>query len=123
MVSRVMLAVSALSMARRRRGLLAGSGSPRRAAVVISRMRRVNSLPRFASCAFLRCCMLAHLLCPAMVQTPFLSKRKVQTQHERGVQRDILGTVERRGHMAVADVQIGVAQHLIAGAHPDQHEM
>ena len=49
MVSLVMLEVSALSMARRRRGLFLGSGSPRRAAVVISRIKRVNSLHAFVA--------------------------------------------------------------------------
>ena len=50
-------------------GLAAGSGSPARAATVISRISLVNSLPRLASWAFFRCCMLAHLLCPAMFAT------------------------------------------------------
>ena len=43
------------SNAMRKRGLADGSGSPMRAAVVISRISLVNNLPRFASWAFLRC--------------------------------------------------------------------
>src|SRR5260221_181376 len=59
-----MLASRALSMARRRRGLLSGSPPPRRAATVISLIRRVNTFPFFASAAALRCLMFAHLLWP-----------------------------------------------------------
>src|SRR6187455_2287792 len=56
----------ALSIARRRRGFDDASGPPRREATVISLIRRVKILPRFASaCAFL-CLMFAHLLWPAM---------------------------------------------------------
>ncbi|MNH29194.1 hypothetical protein D3C79_894090 [compost metagenome] len=62
MVSRVMLLVRAAVTAARRRGLFAGSGSPMRAEVVISRISLVKILPRLASCAALRCLMLAHLL-------------------------------------------------------------
>src|SRR6476469_7268376 len=61
-----MLASAALSTASRRRGLLAMSPPPRRAATVISLIRRVQILPRFASVAAFLCLMLAHLLCPAM---------------------------------------------------------
>src|SRR5690606_38810348 len=66
MVPRVMLAVRALSTAERSRGLSAGSGPPSLAATVSSRMSVVKILPRLASCAALRCWMLAHLECPAM---------------------------------------------------------
>ena len=45
----------------RSRGLAAGSPPPVRAATEISRMILVKILPRFASCAFLRCWMFAHL--------------------------------------------------------------
>src|SRR5262245_15568738 len=69
-----MLAALALSMARRRRGLALGSPPPERAATVISRMMRVQILPRFSSWRPLRCWILAHLLCPAMV---FLGSRSV----------------------------------------------
>src|SRR5690606_32016851 len=66
MVSRVMLAVSALSTAARNRGLSAGTGPPNLAATVSSRISLVNILPRLASCAALRCLIFAHLGCPAM---------------------------------------------------------
>src|SRR4051794_12847686 len=56
----------ALSHASRRRGLADGSPPPRRAATVISRMRRVKILPRLASAAAFLCLMLAHLLWPAI---------------------------------------------------------
>src|SRR5690606_17612970 len=65
-----MLAPKALSIALRRRGLAAGSPPPVRAATEISRMILVKILPRFASCAFLRCWMFAHLEWPAM-ETPW----------------------------------------------------
>src|SRR5437763_7702252 len=65
-VSLGMLFAVALSHARRRRGFAFGSPPPRRAATVISLMRRVKILPRFASVAALRCLMFAHLLWPAM---------------------------------------------------------
>jgi len=52
----------ALSIARRSRGLADASPPPRRAATVISLMRRVNTLPRFASAAAFLCLMFAHLL-------------------------------------------------------------
>src|SRR5262245_35021970 len=57
----------AFSSARRRRGLPAGSPPPSRAATVISRIRRVKILPRFASARSLRCLTLAHRLWPAMM--------------------------------------------------------
>src|ERR1043165_1727814 len=61
-----MLASRALSTARRRRGVLLGSPPPSLAATVISLMRRVKTLPFFASAAALRCLMFAHLLWPAI---------------------------------------------------------
>src|SRR6185437_10196626 len=54
MVSLVMFADSALSIAARRRGLPAGSATPARVATVISRISLVNTLARLASSAFLR---------------------------------------------------------------------
>src|SRR5690606_11890354 len=66
MTSLVMFAASALPIAVRRRGLLPGSPPPVRAATEISRMSLVKILPRFASCAPLRCWMLAHLEWPAI---------------------------------------------------------
>src|SRR5438445_11894205 len=56
-----MFAVSALSVPARRRGLVAGSAPPPRAAIVISRISLVNSLPRRASSAFLRPSILGPL--------------------------------------------------------------
>ena len=61
-----MLAALALSTASRSRGLALSSPPPARADTVISRMMRVQILPRFSSCRPLRCWILAHLLCPAM---------------------------------------------------------
>jgi hypothetical protein len=66
MLSFGMLFSYALSIARRSRGFMAGSPPPMRAATVISLMRRVKILPRFASWRPLRCWMLAHLLWPAI---------------------------------------------------------
>ena len=40
--------------------------APLRAAIVISLMRRVNALPRFASVAAFLCLMVAHLEWPDM---------------------------------------------------------
>ena len=51
MLSLGMLAARALSTARRRRGFAAGSGPPSLAAVAISRISLVNTLPRRASAA------------------------------------------------------------------------
>src|SRR5688572_28405134 len=62
-----MLFSVALSMARRSRGFMPGSPPPRRAATVISLIRRVKILPRFASVAAFLCLMFAHLLWPAML--------------------------------------------------------
>ena len=56
-------------MARRRRGFIDASPPPRRAATVISLMRRVKILPRLASVAAFLCLMFAHLLWPAMVSS------------------------------------------------------
>src|SRR5437763_7757003 len=56
----------ALSMASRSRGLDDASAAPRRAATVISRIKRLKMAPRFASVAAFRCLMFAHLLWPAM---------------------------------------------------------
>ena len=67
MVSRRILAPSALSIAVRNAGLLAGSAPPDFTATLISRSTLVKILARLASCPALRCLMLAHLLCPAML--------------------------------------------------------
>src|SRR5512141_403848 len=61
-----MLLSIALSTARRSRGLAEESLPPSLAATVISRIRRVEILPRFASAAAFLCLMFAHLLWPAM---------------------------------------------------------
>jgi hypothetical protein len=61
-----MLAALAFSTASRSRGLALRSPPPWRAATMISRMTRVQTLPRFSSWRPLRCWMFAHLLCPAM---------------------------------------------------------
>src|SRR4029077_375955 len=54
------------SMAARRRGLELGSPPPMRAAIVISRITRVNTRPRFASVAAFLCLIVAHFECPDM---------------------------------------------------------
>src|SRR5271155_5873039 len=65
-----MLAWRAASTAARKRGLAAGSGRPERAAVVISRMILVNTLPRFLSCAPLRNMMFLNCEWPAIQTLP-----------------------------------------------------
>src|SRR5512137_1922422 len=65
-VSAARVTALALSIASRRRGLADGSPPPGRAATLISRITRVQALPRFSSWRPLRCWMLAHLECPAM---------------------------------------------------------
>ena len=67
MVSRFILAPSALSTAARSRGLSSTTAPPARAATTSSRINLVKSLPRLASCAALRCLMFAHLLWPAIL--------------------------------------------------------
>ena len=65
-----MFAPRAVSMARRSRGLPAGSPPPDRAATVISRMSFVHATARFWSVtAFLRL-ICDHLLCPAIGHLP-----------------------------------------------------
>src|SRR5215813_1746868 len=61
-----MFAPFAERMAVRRRGLEFGSPPPMRAAIVISRMMRVNTRPRFASVAPFLCLIVAHFECPDM---------------------------------------------------------
>src|SRR5260364_383056 len=62
-----MLASAALSIAKRRRGLLFASPPPRRAATVISLIRLVQTRPRLASAAAFLCLILAHLEWPAIL--------------------------------------------------------
>ena len=74
-VSRVILLLSALSTAARKRGLALTSPPPILAAVTSSRINLVKILPRCASCAALRCLILAHLLWPAMLFSFYLTLR------------------------------------------------
>ncbi len=66
MFSAGMLAALAAVMAVRRRALPSGS-PPLRAAIMISLMRRVKTLPRLESSAAFLCLMVAHFECPDMV--------------------------------------------------------
>src|SRR5216684_6135057 len=59
-----MFAAFAARIAVRRRGLEFGSPPPMRAAMLISRMIRVNTRPRFASVAPFLCLIVAHFECP-----------------------------------------------------------
>src|SRR6266545_4656551 len=63
-----MFASYALSIARRSRGVIAGSAPPMRAATVTSLISRVKILPFLASAAAFLCLTLAHLECPAMAE-------------------------------------------------------
>src|ERR1700677_3054080 len=62
-----MFSALAAATAPRNRGLASGSPPPWRAAMVISRIRRVNILPRLASRAPFLCLIVAHLEWPDMV--------------------------------------------------------
>src|SRR5512140_2496975 len=66
MLSLGMLFALASATAARRRGLPSASPPPSRAAMVISLMMRVKTLPRFASAAPFLCLMVLHLLWPDM---------------------------------------------------------
>src|SRR5215510_11577061 len=68
-VSRVMLASRAAIIAARRRGLDAGSGEPKRADVVISRISLVKILARWASWRPLRCMMFLNCEWPAIARS------------------------------------------------------
>jgi len=57
-----MLAARAAWIAARKRGLASGSPPPSLAAVVISRMSLVKSLPRLASSLLFLCLIVLHLL-------------------------------------------------------------
>src|SRR5271168_1542794 len=91
-----MLAPLAAKIAVRRRGLELGSPPPMRAAMVISRMMRVNTRPRFASVAPFLCLIVAHFECPDMthplfcVLPHFRDSRRVRfrapSRHRRGGQ-------------------------------------
>src|SRR3954467_2809840 len=75
MLSLGMLFALASATAARRRGLPSGSPPPSRAAMVISLMMRVKTLPRFASAAPFLCLMVLHLLWPDMGDAPSLRGR------------------------------------------------
>src|ERR1700749_1347464 len=64
MLSAGMFSPLAARIAARRRGLLSGSPPPFLAAMLISLMRRVNILPRFASSAPFLCLIVAHFEWP-----------------------------------------------------------
>src|SRR6478752_2356455 len=81
MVSRVMLASRAAMVAARRRGLAAGSGEPKRAAVVISRISLVKIFALAASWRPLRCMMFLNWEWPAMALTTRLSEMKGRLYH------------------------------------------
>src|SRR5262245_8949269 len=66
MLSDGMLAAFASAMIVRSRGFMSGSPPPDLAATVNSLMRRVNTLPRFASAAPFLCLIVCHLECPDM---------------------------------------------------------
>src|ERR1700736_5734154 len=59
------------SIAVGKRGLEFTSPPPMRAAMVISRIRRVKARPRFASVAAFLCLMVAHFECPDMTNPLF----------------------------------------------------
>src|SRR5215468_2455193 len=69
MFSRGMLFALASAMMVRRRGFMSGSPPPARAATANSLIRRVKTLPRFASAAPFLCLMECHLECPDMPET------------------------------------------------------
>src|SRR4051812_46313104 len=69
-----MLASRAAIIAARRRGLAPGSGAPRRAAVVISRISLVKIFALAASCRPLRCMMFLNWEWPAIALTTRLSE-------------------------------------------------
>src|SRR5579863_2807087 len=64
MLSAGIFSALAATMAPRRRGLESGSPPPFLAAMLISLMRRVKILPRFASSAPFLCLIVAHLEWP-----------------------------------------------------------
>src|SRR5262245_49118748 len=66
MLSLGMFSFFAARTAVRKRGLEFGSPPPMRAAIVNSRIRRVNTRPRLASVAAFLCLIVAHFECPDM---------------------------------------------------------
>src|ERR1700753_4125 len=67
----------------RSRGFELGSPPPMRAAIVISRITRVNTRPRFASVAAFLCLIVAHFECPDMARP--LCSAPVQRMPSLGV--------------------------------------
>src|SRR5580700_9176802 len=68
MLSLGMFSALAAAMAERSRGLPSGSPPPALAAIVISLIRRVKILPRFASSAPFLCLIVAHFEWPDIVR-------------------------------------------------------
>src|SRR6516162_251254 len=66
MLSLGMFSFLAARIAVRKRGFEVASPPPIRAAMVSSRMRRVNTRPRLASVAAFLCLIVAHFECPDM---------------------------------------------------------
>src|SRR5712691_9434085 len=86
MLSAGMFTDLAFSTAVRRRGFELGSPPPRRAAIDISRMILVKTLPRLASRAPFLCLMDAHLECPdigSLLETAW----RVRVYHPAGQQK------------------------------------
>src|SRR6266508_4397781 len=84
MLSFGMLFAFASATAARRRRLASASPPPIRAAMVISLMMRVKTLPRLASAAPFLCLMVLHLLWPDMGAAPLAQigkRRAVKTPH------------------------------------------
>src|SRR5579885_2657755 len=69
MFSLGMFSFLAARMAVRKRGLELGSPPPMREAIVISRIRRVKTRPRFASVAAFLCLIVAHFECPDITRS------------------------------------------------------
>src|SRR5579875_2817347 len=88
MIARLMLSagiLTALAAATAVRNRAFASGSPPlRAAIMISLIKRVNTLPRLASRAAFLCLMVAHLLCPDIQNLQILL-------NFRGYQREGVG--------------------------------
>src|SRR5215475_7865104 len=75
MLSLGMFSPFAARIAVRRRGFELASPPPMRAAMVSSRIRRVNTRPRLASVAAFLCLMVAHFECPDMTLPSFRESR------------------------------------------------
>src|ERR1700722_15078411 len=78
-----MFSAFAARMAVRRRGLPSGSPPPPLAAMVISLIRRVNVLPRFASNAPFLCLIVAHFEWPDMGTSVSLEMPACPAIHDR----------------------------------------